>query len=88
MGYLPRKRKVDGEVVEAVEQALGEDGWLSLEGLAEEVNRRLGREDLTGSNMACALDQLSGRVVRGIYVKQVARGAAYYKEFACDRSVG
>lgn len=84
--FLERKRKVDREVVEAVEWELREDLWLSLEGLAERVNRSLGREDLTSSNMAVALDQLSGREIRGIFMRAVERGEAHYKEsYVLDR---
>jgi transposase-like protein len=78
--YLRRKRKVDGPVVEAVEEVLGEDVWVSLEELAVRVNGRLGREDLTVGNMESALDQLSGRVVRRLYQKVVERGAGHYRE--------
>jgi transposase-like protein len=78
--FLARKRKVDGEVVEAVEAELQGDLWVGTEGLAERVNGRLGREDLTASNMAVALDQVSGRKVRQWFLRAVARGEAHYQE--------
>ena len=62
--FLARKRKVDGEVVAAVEAELEGDVWVGMEALAARVNARLSREDLTASNMATALDQVPGRRVR------------------------
>ena len=89
LGYLRRKRKVDEEVVDAVLVALREDLWVSLSGLADRVNTRLGREDLTSGNMSVALDQVSGRVVRGLYLRKVACGAAHFKEsYVVDRLFG
>jgi len=41
--FLARKRKVDGEVVQAVEAELQGDLWVGMEALAERVNSRLGR---------------------------------------------
>jgi len=78
--FLPRKRKVDGEVAVAVEAELEGDVWVGMEALAERVNSRLGREDLTASNMVPALDQVSGRKVRRWFLWVVARGEAHYKE--------
>ena len=78
--FLPRKRKVDGEVAVAVEAELEGDVWVGMEALAERVNSRLGREDLTASNMVPALDQVSGRKVRRWFLRVVARGEAHYKE--------
>jgi transposase-like protein len=87
--YLRRKRKVDGQVVEAVAQELGEDLWVSLEELAIRVNGRLGRADLTVGNMASALDQVSGRVVRRLYQQVVVRGVGHYREsYVVDRLFG
>lgn len=84
--FLERKRKVDREVVEAVGSELREDLWLGLDALAERVNRRLGREDLTSTNMSVALDQISGRVIRGLFLRVVERGEAHYKEsYVLDR---
>jgi transposase-like protein len=78
--FLARKRKVDGEVVEAVEVELERDLWVGMEALAERVNSSLGREGLTASNMAVALDQVSGRRVRQWFLRAVARGEAHYQE--------
>jgi len=78
--FLERKRKVDGEVVAAVEAELEGDLWVGMEVLADRVNARLGREDLTASNIATALDQVSGRKVRRWFLRVVACGEAHYKE--------
>lgn len=87
--YLSRKRKVDAQVVGAVEEVLGEDVWVSLSELAAGVNGRLGRGDLTVGNIASALDQVSGRVVRRLYQKLVARGGGHYEEsYVLDRLFG
>jgi len=51
-----------------------------MEALAERVNSRLGREDLTASNMATALDQVSGRRVRQWFLRMVVCGEAHFKE--------
>jgi len=51
-----------------------------MEALADRVNARLAREDLTASNMAAALDQVSGRKVRGWFLRVVACGEAHYRE--------
>jgi len=78
--FLDRKRKVDGEVVSAVEAELEGDLWVGMEALADRVQGRLNREDLTASNMATALDQVSGRKVRWWFFWVVACGEAHYKE--------
>jgi len=78
--FLIRKRKVDGEVVAAVEVEFRGDLWVGMEALAERVNSRLGREDLTASNMATALDQVPGRRVRQWFLRMVVRGEAHFKE--------
>ncbi len=78
--FLDRKRKVDGEVVSAVEAELEGDLWVGMEVLADRVNARLNREDLTASNMATALDQVSGRKVRRWFFRVVACGEAHFKE--------
>lgn len=86
LGYLSRKRKVAGEVVAAVEEELREDLWISLEELARRVNVRLGREDLTGKNMAAALEQVSGRELWSLFMGKVERGKAHFKEsYVLDR---
>ena len=88
-GFLERKRKVDGEVVLAVEAELEADVWVGMEALAARVNGRLGREDLTASNMATALEQVSGGKVRRWFLRVVARGEAHYKEgYLLDRLFG
>jgi transposase-like protein len=87
--YLRRKRKVDGQVVAAVEEALGEDVWVSLSELAVRVNGRLGRVDLTVGNIATALDQVSGRVVWRLYQKVLERGGGHYREsYVLERLFG
>jgi len=78
--FLVRKRKVDREVVEAVEAEFRGDVWVGMEALAERVNARLGREDLTASNMVTALDQVSGWKVRRWFLGVVVRGEAHFKE--------
>jgi len=77
---LTRKRKVDGEVVEAVRRELARDPLLEVRVLRERVNERLGREDLSEANVEAALDQISCEELRRGVGKQLDRGEAHYKE--------
>jgi hypothetical protein len=40
----------------------------------------LGREVITGANVATALEEVSGRRVRGAFLRAIKQGKAHYKE--------
>ncbi len=80
LGYLTRKRKVDGVVVEAVRQELRHDPLASLKELQDRVNARLEREDLTEANMKAAIEQISYSEIRDAVLSQLDRGKAHYQE--------
>ena len=77
---LRRKRKVDGEVVEAVLVELRRDPLVKVEVLRCRVNARMGREDLTSENIESALDQVSCRELRRIVRKELEQGEVHYQE--------
>jgi transposase-like protein len=80
LAYLTRKRKVDSVVVEAVRQELIRDPLAKLVELRDRVNQRLGRNDLTESNMKVALEQISYQEIRDAMLSQLAKGKAHYQE--------
>ena len=80
LDYLTRKRKVDGVVVEAVAYELRRDPLANLTELAERVNIRLGRKDLTEANIKVALEQISYQQIRDSILSQLAKGKAHYQE--------
>ena len=77
---LTRKRKVGGEVVEAVRRELKHDPLVEVHMLCERVNERLSREDLSESNIEAALDQISSGELRREVRKRLVRGEVHYKE--------
>jgi len=77
---LTRKRKVDSVVVEAVVCELEGDPLAKLKELAELVNMRLGRKDLTEANIEVALEQISYGKIRSSILNQLANGEAHYQE--------
>jgi len=77
---LTRKRKVDGEVVQAVRRELEQDPLMEVRVLCERVNARLSREDLSEANMDAALGQISGAELCRVVRKQLDRGEAHYRE--------
>ncbi len=78
--YLTRKRKVDPVVVEAIRQELIHAPLAKLTELQERVNAKLGRKDLTSSNIKAALEQISYAEIRDAILNQLANGEAHYQE--------
>ncbi len=77
---LTRQRKVDHTVVAATQVALREYALETYVELAQQVNRQLGRQDLTAANIEVAMEQISGKEVLGMFKKQLAQGQAHYQE--------
>jgi predicted DNA binding CopG/RHH family protein len=77
---LTRKRKVDSVVVEALRQELIRDPLAKLVELQDRVNQRLGRNDLTSTNIKVALEQISYQQVRDAILSHLAKGKAHYQE--------
>lgn len=80
LDYLTRKRKVDSGVVEAVAHELNLDPLAKLTELAQRVNTRLGRDDLTEANIKVAMEQISYARVRDSILNQLAIGEVHYQE--------
>ena len=78
--FLTRKRKVDSEVVEAVSQEALHTPLAETSELQQRVNARLGRNDLSSSNIEVALEQIPFQRVRGVLRKHLATGKAHYQE--------
>ena len=78
--FLLRKRKVDQGVVTAVEQELRGQLQLSVKELAQRVNQRLERSDLTESNIRVALDQIPATLLHHELVYQWQAGVFHPKE--------
>lgn len=78
--YLRRKRKVDGEVVDAVVAELAHDLLADKEALTRAVNQRLKRSDISAANVEAGLEQISCVRIRGFLKQQVASGRVQYKE--------
>ncbi|MGK5094513.1 hypothetical protein WDW89_21175 [Deltaproteobacteria bacterium TL4] len=74
------KRKVDAEVVSAVEQELRQHFWRSTEELREAANQKLGRSDLTETNIRTALDQVPCTVMRQEVLHSWEQGQFHPKE--------
>jgi len=80
LGFLTRKRKVDSQVVEAVTQELFHDPLAETGELQQRVNAKLGRDDLSVTNIKVALEQIPYHTVRDAIRKQIAKGKAHYQE--------
>jgi hypothetical protein len=80
LSFLTRKRKVDSQVVEAVTQELLHDPLAEIGELQQRVNAKLGRDDLSCTNISVALEQIPYHTVRDAIRKQIAKGKAHYKE--------
>lgn len=80
LDYLTRKRKVDSVVVEAVACELRRAPLLGMKELAERVNVKLERKDLTEANIKVALEQISYHQIRDSILSQLAKGKAHYQE--------
>jgi transposase-like protein len=78
--YLVRKRKVDQEVVEAVEGELRKKIWSPLTELSQRVNQHLGRKNLTPANMEAALEQIPCTVLRDELIRNWEEGLWHPKE--------
>jgi transposase-like protein len=78
--FLTRKRKVDSQVVEVVIQELLHDPLAEIGELQQHVNTKLGRDDLSCTNIRVALEQIPYRTLRDAIRKQIAIGKAHYQE--------
>ncbi|SLM30463.1 hypothetical protein MTBBW1_2280005 [Desulfamplus magnetovallimortis] len=78
--YIQRKRKVDQEVVQAVQAELKENIQAPLPELCEKTNERLGRSDLTSANIQAALEQIPCTVIRKVIRSRWEAGTFYPKE--------
>ena len=74
--FIKRRRKVDAEVVEAVEAELLKDPLAGLGELCNRVGERLGREDLNGGNLRAALDRIPFEKLRGVLRASLEQGQA------------
>lgn len=78
--YLNRRRKVDETVVATVAEELRQTPLAGPTELAERVNERLGRTDLSDANMRAALAQIPCTVVVEKLRQQLEAGKVQYKE--------
>jgi transposase-like protein len=78
--YLNRQRKVDESVVCAIRAALHQDVLAGKESLAEEVNKQLGRNDISASNIEAGFEQIPFSEVRPCLKRQIESGRVSYKE--------
>lgn len=85
--YLNRKRKVDPQVVQAIEMQLHIDPLKSNRELAIGVNLRLGRKDITEANVDAGLEQIGSKSLRQVLKQQMEKGEVRYKEkYLLERS--
>ena len=77
---LKHKRKVDEEVVGALEEILQQYPLCRKVEIVRLINEKLERDDITEANVDAALEQISCKEIRRILQKQLASGQAYYKE--------
>ncbi len=78
--FLRRQKKVDEQVIEAVEESLKEAPLAKDANLAYRANEKLGKEDITVNNVYTALEQISCKEIREILKKQIENGESHYKE--------
>lgn len=78
--YLNRKRKVDEAVVGAVAEQLRQTPLCGPTELAERVNERWGRTDLSDANVRAALGQIPCTVIVEKLRQQLAAGKVQYQE--------
>jgi transposase-like protein len=78
--FVLRKRKVDPTVVEGVLHELLQTPLAGPTELGPRVQARLGRDDLTVANIACALEQISCVPVLRTLRQQLETGHVHYQE--------
>src|SRR3989449_397526 len=78
--FVLRKRKVDPTVVEGVLHELLQTPLAGPTELGPRVQARLGRDDLTVANIACALEQISCVPVLRTLRRQLDTGQVHYQE--------
>jgi len=78
--FVMRKRKVNEEVVECVEEEVLKGPLLGEGERASRVCERLKRRDITAANIEAALEQISCKAVLRKLRKQMGQGEAHYKE--------
>ena len=79
-GFVLRRRKVDGTVVEGVLHQLLQTPLAVPAELARRVNAQLGRHDLSAANIEGALEQISCGPVLRVLRRQFEAGQVHYQE--------
>ena len=86
--YLNHKRKVDEQIVEATSLELEKDTLANNRELAEKVNIRLARTDVTEANIDAALEQIPAKRLRKSTRKQMEkRSIGYKQEYLLEKSL-
>jgi transposase-like protein len=80
LDYIRRKRKVDENVVQAVQSELAGNIQAKLPELCLKTNERLGRSDLTPENIQTALEQIPCTVIRREVIYRWESGTFHPKE--------
>lgn len=80
--FVLRQRKVSETVVACVQEELKQTPLARPTELAQRVNKRLARTDLTQANIRAALEQIPSPVVLSKLRQQLATGQVRYKEEA------
>ncbi|MCI5116263.1 MAG: DDE domain-containing protein [Candidatus Electrothrix sp. AW1] len=80
LSYIRRKRKVDKNVVQAVQSELAGNIQAKLPELCLKTNERLGRSDLTPENIQTALEQIPCTVIRREVIYRWESGTFHPKE--------
>jgi len=80
LNYIHRKRKVDKNVVQAVQSELAGNIQAKLPELCVKTNERLGRSDLTPENIQTALEQIPCTVIRREVIYRWESGTFHPKE--------
>lgn len=77
---LTRQRKVDEQVVGAVNESLRVAPLEKLAKLTYLAKTSLGRDDISQANVTAALEQIGCQELRGILKKQLEAGECHYRE--------
>jgi transposase-like protein len=78
--FLKRKRKIDEEVLSAIEAEINLDPLVEVDKLTRRVNERLKRGDISVGNVECGLDEISCKVMRRAIKRKLKRGEVSYDE--------
>lgn len=78
--FVRRRRKIDETVVQAVESELMKRPLMGPQELAQRVNERLRRRDVTAANMPAAVEQISYARLWPVVRQQLEGGRVHYQE--------